>query len=111
MTDLAELNAARARIVELEADLLKIEGFRADLAEQFFAQEGELAALRAVARAAEAVRVGLNEEIRAYNLAEAERLDLVTALDALHALAALPPAATFRKPCYQLNRGFLSPLP
>ena len=51
----AELDAARARIAELEADLLKLEGFRADLAELLFAQEGELAALRAVA---EAIRPG-----------------------------------------------------
>lgn len=42
-----ERDAARARIAELEADLLKIEEFRADLAERCFLLVGELDAARA----------------------------------------------------------------
>ena len=47
----AELDAARARVAELEADLLKVEGFRADLADRSFRQAIELDELRAVAKA------------------------------------------------------------
>ena len=43
----AELGAARARVAELEADLDKIEGFRADLAERCFRKDLELDELRA----------------------------------------------------------------
>ena len=43
----AELTAARARVAELEADLDKIEGFRADLAERCFRKDLELDELRA----------------------------------------------------------------
>jgi hypothetical protein len=54
----------------------------------------QLAALRAVADAAEALRIALNEDIRAYNIAEDERLALVTALDALLAEALTARART-----------------
>jgi len=47
----AELDDARARVTKLEADLLKIEGFRADLADRCLRQGVELDELRAAAKA------------------------------------------------------------
>lgn len=41
-----ELDAARARVAEVEADLDKVEGFRADLAERCFRKDLELDELR-----------------------------------------------------------------
>lgn len=50
----ADLLAKPGEVAQHEADLLAVEAQRADLAERLFAQEDELAALRAVADAARA---------------------------------------------------------
>ena len=77
---LDELAALRAVAAEHEADLLTVEGQRHDLAERLFAQDAELAALRAVAVAAQ--KVSFHGE-----LGDLHRLwEAVTALNA-------PPAA------------------